>query len=415
MRTSKHIFTDNPGFAKLVSGQAVSALGDWMATVAFMAVVHDLTGSPAAVGGILILRLAPGAVAAPLAGRLAHRLGRRRTMIAMDLARAGMAFSVPLMLELWWLYLWAFLLEVASLLFLPARDSSTPDLVQQDQIPIANGILLGASFGLVPVGAAVFALMAAVGTGGNPGDYVTPVFWVDAATFLVSMEMIRRIPELQLRQKTRAARPEADFAGRGFLASFKIPLVRSIIFPATAISLALGSLFSLGVVLVTEVMRASNTQFGVLIALFGVGAGLGLGVMHARRAQPSLAELRMAIAVLGAMIFTTVLSPFLALAFGGAIGFGAAAAYSMAAGMSILQQQLNADERVLAFAAFHTLIRVGLGVGALGAGAAGQLLQQTSLPLLGSLPSARVVLFFGGLVVLCSTLLVREAPAASHP
>ncbi|MCZ7528966.1 MAG: hypothetical protein M5U31_00630 [Acidimicrobiia bacterium] len=40
-----------PGFRDLLVGQGVSALGDWMGTVAFMALVLQITGSPAAVGG----------------------------------------------------------------------------------------------------------------------------------------------------------------------------------------------------------------------------------------------------------------------------------------------------------------------------------------------------------------------------
>ena len=43
------------------SVRRVSALGDWMGTVAFMALALELTGSPTAVGGILTLRLLPAA------------------------------------------------------------------------------------------------------------------------------------------------------------------------------------------------------------------------------------------------------------------------------------------------------------------------------------------------------------------
>ncbi|HEY2999638.1 MAG TPA: hypothetical protein VGJ43_13735, partial [Acidimicrobiales bacterium] len=41
----------------LLVGQAVSALGDWMGTVALMALVLQLTDSATAVGGVLVLRL----------------------------------------------------------------------------------------------------------------------------------------------------------------------------------------------------------------------------------------------------------------------------------------------------------------------------------------------------------------------
>src|SRR5204862_5690890 len=120
-------------FRDLFVGQAVSALGDWMVTVALMALVLKLTRSSTAVGGVLVLRLVPAAIAGPLAARAAARWDRRRTMLTMDLVRAGMVAAIPFVYALWWVYMWAFLLEVMGLIFLPARDSSIPDLAGEEE------------------------------------------------------------------------------------------------------------------------------------------------------------------------------------------------------------------------------------------------------------------------------------------
>src|SRR6266536_726252 len=63
---------ERPGrvYRDLVIGQAVSSFGDWMGTVALMALVLDLTGSATAVGGILVLRLLPAGFAGPIAAGL---------------------------------------------------------------------------------------------------------------------------------------------------------------------------------------------------------------------------------------------------------------------------------------------------------------------------------------------------------
>lgn len=99
------------GLRDLFIGQGISALGDWMGTVAFMGLVLAITKQSLTVGGILVLRLAPAGVAGPLAARLVTRWNRRRTMIVMDLIRVGVVAVVPLVGALWWIYLWAFLLE----------------------------------------------------------------------------------------------------------------------------------------------------------------------------------------------------------------------------------------------------------------------------------------------------------------
>ncbi len=182
-----------------------------MGTVALMALVLQLTDSPLAVGGILTLRLLPAAVGAPLAAKAAGRWDRRRTMLAMDLTRAGMVFAIPFVRALWWIYLWGFLLEVASIVFLPARDSSIPDLVDgNEDLALANGLILGTSYGSIPIGAALFAAVAAlpVQLAGRP---YALVFFIDAATFVVSFLCIARLTQLG---PSTAAEADGDAAHR---------------------------------------------------------------------------------------------------------------------------------------------------------------------------------------------------------
>ncbi|HZU80710.1 MAG TPA: MFS transporter, partial [Acidimicrobiales bacterium] len=148
-------------FRLLLVGQGVSAFGDWMATIGFMALSLAITGSAVAVGVVLVLRLLPAMIAGPLATRLVARFDRRRTMLAMDLGRAVVAGLVPLVSAIWWVYLCALLLELGSVAFLPARDSSIPDLVHDEDLPLANGLVLASSYGTIPFGAAAFAASSA--------------------------------------------------------------------------------------------------------------------------------------------------------------------------------------------------------------------------------------------------------------
>src|SRR5919199_492679 len=64
-----------------------------------------------------------------------------------------MVAVVPLHFTLRWIYLWAFLIEVASLIFTPARDSSIPELVgDEEALPLAQSMMLGSSVGTIPAG-----------------------------------------------------------------------------------------------------------------------------------------------------------------------------------------------------------------------------------------------------------------------
>ena len=402
------------GFRSLLIGQGVSALGDWMGTIALMVLVSQQSGSSTAVGGILVLRLIPAAVGGPVAARLAHRWDRRRTMLTMDLVRAGIVVVVPLVTALWWAYLWAFMLELASLAFLPARDSSIPDLAGDD-LPVANGLVLGSSYGTIPLGAAAFALAAAlthvdIGIPASWSANFALAFWIDAATFLISFAFVRRITDLG-----GAARAEAvpDSSGLGsprtFTEALRIPLIRAVIPATLTAAIGIGALFSLGIVFVRDLLGATDAEFGAMIALFGVGAAGGLGLLSRRREADLLATVRTGVAAQGMVIVVFSLAPSLAGAFLGAVGFGASAAFTLAAGMSALQSRLEDDERVLAFTVFHVVIRAGLSLAALGAGIAADLVAGVNWPLVGHLEPERLVLFCAGALVFASAGFVRES------
>jgi MFS family permease len=78
-------------FRRMLLGQTVSALGDWLGTIAVMMMVLRLSGSATAVGGVLVLQLLPAAVAAPLVSRLVGGVDRRQVLLASDAIRAVLA------------------------------------------------------------------------------------------------------------------------------------------------------------------------------------------------------------------------------------------------------------------------------------------------------------------------------------
>ncbi len=412
MSTNSKPLWRTKGFCALLTGQGVSSLGDWMGTFAFMALVFQVSGSAAAVGGVLALRLLPGALAGPIAARAASRWDRRRTMMSMDVVRAVMIALVPFVRALWWIYLWAFLVELASLVFLPARDASIPDLVPDDELELANGLILASSYGTIPLGAAAFAVVAAVPIGDVLGRPLAPVFWIDAASFVVSALMIARLTMLSERGARSTARGSDEPERVRFREAFSIPLVRAVLPATVAVALGLGALFSLGIEFVRTVLHASDAEFGVLVSLFGVGAAGGLLLIQRFHEVDRLRATQLGVGTLGIVVAAFSLSPTVWIAFAGALVFGAAAAWTLASGMGALQSQLDGQQRILAFAVFHVVVRSGLAAAALGAGAAGELIGAVRWPVVGRLEPSRIVLLCSGLVVLLAATRVRLPRAA---
>jgi MFS family permease len=415
------------GYRDLVIGQAVSSFGDWMGTVALMALVLDLTGSATAVGVILVLRLLPAGFAGPIAAGVAERWDRRRIMLTCDLARAGLVALIPLVRAAWWVYLWAFLLEVANLVFLPARDASIPDLVDEDELPTANGIILGSSYGNIPVGAGAFALLSLVPTSWNgylhSHQGALPL-WLDGITYLVSYAFIRRLRVLgPSRAPTADGLQERARRGvwSGVVAALRLPIVRAVL-PATITAvIGVGALFSLGVVFVREVLHASTAQFGAMVALFGVGGVAGWAWLQRQKGGPTLATIRLAAAAMGVILAIMSLLSTVELALIAAVPFGAAGASALVASITYVQETLSGEDRLLGLTVYHIVFRVGLSVAAIGGGLAAQAFGPARLPVLGTLQPSALVLLCAGVVMVIGAALMptsvahsAEAQAAAH-
>ena len=411
-------------FRRLLVGQSISGFGDWMTTIALIVLVLHVTGSSTAAGGILGLRLLPSLVAGPLAARLSRRIGRRRAMLAMDALRAAIVAVLPLAAALWWIYLWAFLLEVAGLVFLPARDASVPMLIRDGNVnhtadgargnepeprrlERANSLVLATSYGSIPLAAAAFALvffgLQHAGLTGWRVPFLV-VFWVDAATFVASYLAIRGIDVTE----TDEPAPDGARSAGGFIAGLRLPLVRAILPGLGCVTIGIGTLFSVGIAYVEEVLGASGQTLGVLIALFGVGASIPLACRRVIDRLPMILQIRVGIGAQGAVVAVMSVSGELLPSLLGALCFGAAATTALVAAASLLQERLSGTDRDLGFAVVHVTAQAGLAVAALAAGAATDLAPSVHWPVIGLLAPQQLVLLGAGAVLVGGGFLVHE-------
>ena len=122
---------------------------------------------------MFILRLAPAILVGPIAGVVADRLDRRLTMVICDVARFALFLSIPLVGTLTWLFVATFLIEVASLVWIPAKEATVPNLVPRERLEAANQLSLFTTYGSAPVAAVVFAglaLLTGILDNALPGD-----------------------------------------------------------------------------------------------------------------------------------------------------------------------------------------------------------------------------------------------------
>jgi dTMP kinase len=204
-------------FRRLWISLSLSSLGDWLGFLATTSLASELTGTYStrlyAVAGVLFVRLLPALFIGPFAGAFADRFNRRTTMVVTDLLRFGFLLSIPLFPHLFWLLVASFLIECASLFWIPAKEASIPNLVPRSQLESANQLNLVTTYGFGAIAAALFAALSFINRvladklsffRTNP---VNLALYIDALTFLVSAITIINLSQIS------SARPQSTHDG----------------------------------------------------------------------------------------------------------------------------------------------------------------------------------------------------------
>ena len=119
-------------FTWLVSASGLSNLADGAFQITLPLVALGITRDPGAFASVTLVGRLPWLLFALPAGAWADRLDRRRTMVLVDIVRAGMIGALALIVavnleQLWLLYVVAFGLGVGETMFDTAAQSILPN------------------------------------------------------------------------------------------------------------------------------------------------------------------------------------------------------------------------------------------------------------------------------------------------
>jgi MFS family permease len=171
-------------------GQSISSLGNQFRGIAGVWLVLSLTGDPLTLGLVLALASIPQALFSLFGGALIDRFSPRRAMLLADVLRlllsaclAGAIFSGSL--EIWMIFVYAFLMGAVSGLFEPASSSMLPRILSERELQKGNQFLQGTTqmIGILgPILAAGFIAL-------SPDDMlaIATLIALDSITFLISL------------------------------------------------------------------------------------------------------------------------------------------------------------------------------------------------------------------------------------
>lgn len=366
--TLKDLLT-NPGFSRLLAAMTVSSLGDWVGFVAVTSLVARLSGTSAAaglaVGGVMTARMLPAILFGPLAGVLVDRFDRKQIMIAADVARGVMYGSMAFVGELWLIFLLSFVIECFSLLWSPARDASLPNLVPRRQLANANSIGLVSTYGTLPLGGAIFAVMAAFSAWAGIARPETFALLLDAATFAFSALMVSGVPIRSTAGRSmgrfdlsRVWRDVGD--GVRFL---REDSVASAMTGGICIAFAaVGAVLAIGPIFVNKTLSDGGTAgWGIVVVAFGVGMAIGMaGTNQVAKFVERDLTFVWSLVVAAATLFGLAAMPNLGLAAVVTVWLGVFCGLAWVSGYTLLQENVGDEFRGRTFGSLTVLSRLGL-------------------------------------------------------
>jgi MFS family permease len=259
-------------FVRLWGAQTVSAFGGRITRTALPVIAILLvTADPVQIAMLSALQVTPAVIVGLFAGGFIDRHDKRPVLIAADIARAVLVFSVPLAawlgnLGIVHLYLVAALVGAFSALFELADHAYLPVLIGREHLVEGNSKLQATDS------------VAEIGGPGLAGVLIqlltAPVtMLIDALSYVVSAVLLANIRSIEMRPPAEAAAPSLIEDIRiGARAGFGHPVVGPTFASFAIGDLADGFFMALYMLYALQTLQLDVATIGIVISLGGVSA-----------------------------------------------------------------------------------------------------------------------------------------------
>jgi MFS family permease len=387
-------------FRLFFAGQLISVTGTWVNWTAGAVLVLKLTDSGIALGIEAALLFLPVLLFGVYAGSLADRFDKRRILVWSNagyalLAAVQFALVATDVVEIWMVFVIAFLTGLILAIEPPTRQSFYVELVGEEHITNAVSLNSAVFTGTRVLGGAVAGTM--IDTFG-----LWSPFLLDAVSYVgvIVALMAMRIGELHPQRKAEQE-PGLVRAGLRYVWSsqtLRIPLV--------VMALVYLFTFNFSVLIPLQAhrtYRGSGMELGWLYAALGLGAFLGAIAMANRQTLPTLRRLAGFSVAFGVFLAVAGWAPTFVLGLIAMVPVGYASMLFAITANSTLQRFTRADMRGRVMALYTTIF---LGSSAIGGPIAGWVAESWGAP--------EALAASGGVAVAAGLLALRARASGSN-
>ena len=279
----------NRNFRFLWGGSILSYVGGQLTLIAFPWLVLRLTGDSLAMGAVLAVAGIPRAIFMVFGGAVTDRFSALTVMIWTNWFRLvlmlGLAFLVYTeSIEMWMVFVVAFIFGVADAFFWPASLAIIPKVLPTELLTAGNSLQQGLaqiSQMLGPLMAGVIIAVFAAGNTDAMADLVgiSVVFFIDGLGFVISLLalMMIRLPSAEDNDQAFGVSGMLASIKEGFIATWSDMPLRLIAILFAVFSLFFRGPYLVGIPILCDIrFEEGALAYGMVTSAFGVGALIGL-------------------------------------------------------------------------------------------------------------------------------------------
>lgn len=259
----------NPRFVSLWIAQVFSQFSDKILFLFMVSLITQEQFSNSAISILTLVFTIPAVLFGSVAGVFVDRFSKKKIMIISNIFRALFVAMMLISKEYWYLYLLAFLVSTFTQFFAPAETAMIPNMVEKEDLMPANSLFTTTMLSSVVLGFALGAPLIS-----RYGDFVTGI--AISGMYVISMILLVFIKE--------PAKNTSDEKNKGpFMKEFKEGLIyvyqnKIILFSMIRLIIMFSAFAALSVLVigfVNDILNLKPVYFGYLLAIAGLGMGLG--------------------------------------------------------------------------------------------------------------------------------------------
>ncbi|WP_194291536.1 bifunctional MFS transporter/dTMP kinase [Cumulibacter manganitolerans] len=378
---SRNAILRNRSFRRMWAAIGVSSFGDWLGLLAMMGLAQQLTksgpisGQAAAISGVLIVRLLPDLILAPIAGSIADKFDRRKTVIIGEIVAALLYVMIALTFDIRTMYVGQFTIEAIGLITMASKNTLWMSTVKREKIGAGQQLLMFTIYGSFPLASGLYAILSwfhsfFVKAADAPQlaeqkFVVLAALFVDAGTYLASAAIVwtsRSMLPAHAAGERQQKESIVKLIGEGIAFVFSNSTVRALYIGVLGAFAAAGITAGVALTYVNS-LQAGFAGYGILLGT--AFTGLALGMVAGPRLLPAVARRRifgMSIAIAGCFLMGMGLSRDFVLGVGLGFGVGFFAGMAWILGYTMIGQEVDEHIRGRTFSFVVSSARIMLMV-----------------------------------------------------